>query len=89
MASDLRLRVGAATALLTFNATDAQVADALRRFARSLGITIDGTPQEQLMAILEHFRDDVVRRSKAVQTAEKRAEGEAAIVAVVDAENAL
>lgn len=89
MPNDLRLRVGAVVAILPLGGTDQQVADALRRFARSLGITSEGTPQEQLTAILEHFRDDVKRRSKAVQTEQKRAEGEAAIAAIVDADNAL
>lgn len=89
MASDIRLRVGGATATLVFGATDQQVADALRRYARSLGIAAEGTPQEQLAAILEHFRDDVVRRSKAVQTAEKRAVADVTIAAEVSADNPL
>lgn len=76
MPNDLRLRVGAATGTITFNPalSDAQVANALRRYARSLGIPTDGTPQENLTAILQHWLDDVRRRSKAVQLADLAAE---------------
>lgn len=87
MASDLRIRVGGTTALLTFGGTDQQVADALHRFALSLGIPTEGNAQTQLMAIAEHIRDDIKRRSKAVQTTEKRAVADATITAEVDADN--
>lgn len=89
MASDLRLRVGNASATITFQATDQQVATALRRFAGSLGIPVDGVPQENLLAILEHFRSEVVERSKAMQRAELRSEYDATIEATVEADNAL
>lgn len=89
MASDLRIRIGGATATITFGATDQQVADVLRRYARSLGISIDGTAQENLTAILEHIRDDVRRRAKAAQVREEKATSDAAIEAQADADNAI
>lgn len=89
MPQDLRLRVGIEVATITLGGTPAQVAAALERFARSLGITINGTPQENLTAILEHFKSDVKTRSKAVQAAEKRLVSEAQIAAEVDADNPL
>ncbi|MBK8051017.1 MAG: hypothetical protein IPK16_30345 [Anaerolineales bacterium] len=79
MASDLRLRVGGATGIITFNATDAQVAEALRRYARRLGIPAGGTANENLTAILEHLRDEIRRIAKEVQTAELRAANESTI----------
>lgn len=89
MASDLRLRVGGATAMITFAATDQQVADALRRYARRLGIPVNGTANENLTAILEHIRDDVRRIAKEVQAAELRAANETTIQATVESENGL
>lgn len=89
MASDLRLRVGGATALLTFNATDAQVAAILRRFARNVGISVEGTPQEQLVAILTYLRDDVRARSITVQVADAREANEETIRQQAEADNAL
>lgn len=91
MPNDLRLRVGAATATVTLNPalSDAQVANALRRYARSLGISIDGTPQENLTAILQHWVDDVRRRSKAVQLMDLAAERSIADAATVEADNPL
>lgn len=89
MASDLRLRIGAASAMITFGGTDQQVADALERFAVSLGIPNTGTATERLTAILEHLRDEVKRRSKDAQRASLRAANEAAIEQTVEQDNAL
>lgn len=89
--ADIRLRVGAATATVTINPalSDAQIASALRRYARSLGIAVDGTPQENLTAIAQHWLDDVRRRSRAVHLADLAAERAASDAATVDGDNAL
>lgn len=87
--ADIRLRVGAATATLTFNATDAQVAATLRRFARNVGVSVEGTNQEQLTAILEYIRDDVRSRSITVQVADAREANEATIRTQAEADNVL
>lgn len=94
MASDLRIRIGGATATITLNGangefTDQQVADVLRRYARSLGIAIDGTAQENLTAILEHIRDDVRRRARGAQAREAKATSDAAIEAQAETDNAI
>lgn len=89
MASDLRIRVGSASATITFAATDQQMAEALRRYARRLGIATNGTANENLTAILEHIRDDVRRIAKAEQAAELRAANEATILSTVESDNGL
>lgn len=89
MASDIRLRVGNVTALLTLGGTDQQIAQALTRYATSLGIPLNGTPTENLTAVLEHIRSDVKARAKQVQAAEKRVISEATIAAEVEADNPL
>lgn len=89
MASDIRIRIGAVSATLAINGSDQQTADALRRYARSLGIPINGTAQENLIAILEHWRDEVRRVSKQVQVAEADAVSHAANVAQAESDNPL
>lgn len=89
MPQDLRLRVGNEVATIPLGGTPVQVAAALTRFAVSYGIPINGTPTENLTAILEHVRDDVRRRSKEVQTAEKSAIADATIQQEVEADNPL
>jgi hypothetical protein len=89
MASDLRIRVGTATGTITFGGTDTQIAAALRRYASSLGISVEGTAVENLTAILEHIRDDVKRISKQVQASELRSSNEAQIQQTVESENSL
>lgn len=89
MPEDLRIRVGNLAATVPLGGTPAQIGAALSRFATSLGIPINGTPTENLTAILEHFRDDVKTRSKAVQTAEKRAVADATILQEVENDNPL
>lgn len=89
MPQDLRIRVGVEVAQITFGGTPQQVAAALTRFATSLGIAINGTPTENLTAILEHMRDDVKRRSKAVQIASDLAVAQVAIEATAETENPL
>lgn len=94
MASDLRIRIGNVSAMISLNGSvgnvsDAQVADALRRFATSLGIPITGTPTENLTAILEHIKDDVKRRSRQTQRSELTIQYEQTIIAQIDADNDL
>ena len=89
MASHISIKVGGTTATLPLNATDAQVAAALRRYARSLGLLTEGTTQAQLTAVLERIRGDIVQHSRQVQLADKRSEVEATVLAEVDADNAL
>lgn len=87
MPNDFRIRAGSLVATYTFPGTDIQWAAILRRFARSLGISIEGTNQENLQAILDHYKDDTIRGSKAVQLAEKRAAAEAQLLAEVEIDN--
>lgn len=87
--NDLRLRVGNEVAQITLGGTPQQVADALTRFATSMGIPTTGTPTENLTAILEYIKDEVKRRSKDTQRAQLRAANEAAITQQVEADNAL
>lgn len=89
MPQDLRLRVGSEVAQITLGGTAQQVADALTRFATSLGIPITGTATEKLTAVLEHIRDDVRRRSKAIQAADLRATNEATIAQQIETDNPL
>lgn len=89
MPQDLRVRVGVEVGTVVINGTAQQVADALRRYAVSLGIPTNGTATQNLEAILNSIIYEVKQRSKAVQTAELRAANEAAITATVDADNAL
>lgn len=94
MASDLRVRVGNVTAMISLNGpdgqfSDAQVAAVLTRFANSLGIPISGTAQENLTAVLLHIKDDVRRRAKAVDVAERKAVSDAEIETEANAENNL
>lgn len=89
MASDLRIRVGNASATLVINATDQQVAEALRRYAQSLGIPLEGTANQQLGAVLEHWRDEVRRKSIQMLLAELDAASSAANRATAEAENQL
>jgi hypothetical protein len=89
MPNDLRLRVGAVVADLPLGGTTQQVADALRRFAAGLGISTEGTTQEQLVRVLEHVRDDVKRRAKAAHLAELEAAQAAGNQSTVDADNDL
>lgn len=89
MPQDLRIRVGTEVAQVTLGGTAQQVAAALTRFATSLGIPVDGTPTENLTAVLTHIVDDVRRRSKAAQTAEKQAVSNALIQQEVDADHPL
>lgn len=89
MASDIRIRIGAVSAMVTLNASDAQVAAALTRYAASLGIPTTGTPTENLTAILVSIIDEIKRRSKQQQANELRAANEAAIQSAVESENAL
>lgn len=89
MASDLRLRVGNTTATITFGGTDQQVANALRRFATSLGISLEGTPTENLEAILLHFKDDVKTRAKEVHARELRQANEESIRNAVESEGSI
>lgn len=87
--NDLRIRVGVEVGTITFGGTPAQVADVLRRFAISQGIPITGTATENLVAILEHFRDEAKQGSKQAQRAELRAANEAGIETTVELDNAL
>lgn len=91
MASDLRIRVGGVTAALTVGSsiTDQQVGQALLRYARSLGISTEGTNQEQLTRILQHWVDDVKRRAKEMQRAEDAAQRAATLEATLEADNNL
>lgn len=89
MAIYLRAVVENVTGTVPINANASQTADALRRYASSLGIPIEGTPQQQLEAILRHWIDDVARTSRRVQAEELRASNEAAIQQQVEAANAL
>lgn len=87
MPEDLRIRVGAEVATITLTGTPAQIAAYLRRYARSLGISVDGTPTENLVAILNHWRNEVIQVSKRVQTKELEDANKAAIAVTVEADN--
>ena len=89
MAGSIAIAVGATTYSLPVNGTNAQIAAALTRYARSLGISTSGTNEQNMDAILKHIRDDISRRSKAVQLADLAAAQAAANQATVDADNAL
>lgn len=89
MAGSIAITVGATTYSLPINGTNAQIAAALTRYARSLGISTSGTNEQNMTAILEHVRDDIRRRSKAIQLADLAAAQAAANRATVDADNTL
>lgn len=91
MSSSMSIKVAnvTATRVVGVSISDAQVGAALARFARSLGIPITGVALDDLLAIVDHFINDVKTRSKAVQVADDNAAGQAAIIARADADNAL
>lgn len=91
MSSQISLKVGNVTATLPIgaNVTDAQVAQALTRYAASLGIPVDGTAQQNLTAVLAHVVDDIRRRSKTQQLTELRAAQDVANQAAADADTQL
>lgn len=81
--------MGIEVGTITFPGTAQQVADQLQDLAASLGIPTNGTATENLVAILEHVRDDAKRRTRAVRKARKQTASEAQIEAELDQENAL
>jgi hypothetical protein len=87
----MSIKVAGTTATRTVGSgiTDAQVGAALARFARSLGIPITGVALDDLLAIVDHFVNDVRTRSKQVQVADANAAAQAAIVAQAESDNAL
>lgn len=94
MASDLRVRVGGVTAMISLNGasgqlSDAQVGAAIERFMLELGIPITGTNVENLTAYLKHVKDDTARVAKRRHRREQEAERAAEITATVDSENNL
>lgn len=91
MSSQMTLKVGNTTATLPIgaNVTDAQVGQALTRYANSLGIPMTGTAQENLTAVLAHVLDDIRRRAKSQQLVELRAAQDAANQAAADADTQL
>lgn len=89
MPEDLRIRVGNLVATVPLGGTPAQIGAALSRFATSLGIPINGTPTENLVAILEHWRQEAKTRSKQVQRQELLAAQVAQIESTVENDNPL
>lgn len=91
MSSQISLKVGNVTATLPIgaNVTDAQVGQALTRYANSLGIPVNGSAQENLAAILAHIVDAIRRRSKDKQVADATSTAQAAIVAQAESDNQL
>lgn len=91
MSSSITLKVNNTTATVTIGAgiTDAQVSQALTRYATNLEIAINGTAQQNLTAILAHIIDDIRQRAKTQQIADATLTAQAAIIATADSENAL
>lgn len=89
MPNDIRLRVANASATVTLNATDQQVQAALTRYARSLGIPITGVAVDDLTSVINHWVDDVRRRSKAVEISDALAAAQVTAQQQADADNAL
>lgn len=89
MPNDIRIRASTLVSTYTFTGTDAQFAAILTRFARSLGISIEGTNQQNLDAIRDHYVDETRRGSKAIQAADIRAANEATIAQQVETDNPL
>lgn len=87
MPNDIRIRAASLVSTYTFTGTDAQFAAILTRFARSQGIAITGTNQQNLDAIRDHYVDETRRGSKAIQAADLRAANEAAIAATLESDN--
>lgn len=83
------MRIGNEVATIAIGGTPQQIGAALERFATSLGISLEGTPTEDMTRILEYVKDDIKRRSKQVQAAEKRVVSEATIQQEVEADNPL
>lgn len=89
MPNDLRLRIGTEVAMIEIGGTPAQVANAIRRYMRRLGIPIVDVPQEDMVAFLAHVKDDVKRISKEAQTAEADATAHATNLAQAESDNPL
>lgn len=91
MSSQMTLKVANVTATVTVgaNITDAAVAAALTRYARSLAIPITGVAQDDLAAILAHVVDDIRRRAKAVDVADQQAAAQASQQSTADSNNNL
>lgn len=89
MASDLRLRIGGASATITFGGTDAQVANAIRRYMRRLGIPIVDVPQTDMESFLNHLKDDVKRIAREEQIRESDAAAHATHIAQAELDNPL
>lgn len=91
MSSSLSLKVGGTTATRTVGSgiSDAQVGQALARFARSLGIPITGVAMDDLLALVDHFIDEAKRGAKAIAVADANAAAQAAILASAESDNAL
>lgn len=89
MPQDLTVRVGIHVGTITFGGTPAQVADVLERFALRVGIPIVGTATENLVAILEYFRDEVKGKSKEEHRAQLNAANSAAIEATIEVDDVL
>lgn len=91
MSSQISLKVGATTATVPIgaNITDAQIGQALTRYAASLGIPTNGTNLENLTAVLTHIVDNIKRRSKQVQVSDATTTAQTSIIATAEAENNL
>ena len=89
MPEDLRIRVGNEVGTIPLNGTPQQIAAVLTRYATALGIPTDGTPTQNLTAILEHIRDDVRRTAKQAHRQQLRAEADAQLNETIESENNL
>lgn len=87
MPEDLRIRIGAVEATIPLSGTPAQISAALTRYARSLGIPVNGTAVGNLTAILTHWKNEVRQRSIQVQVADAEAAAKAALIATADSDN--
>lgn len=89
MPQDLRLRIGNEVVTEEIGGTPAQVAAAMKRFMRRLGIPIVDVPTTDMSAFLKHIKDDVKRTSKEVQIAEADATAHATNAAQAESDNPL
>lgn len=89
MPNEITIRAGTLTATYTFPGTNAQFAAILQRFARSRGISVEGTNQENLQSALDFLVKYIWLVSKAQQQVDEQAANQAAIQAKVEADNPL